>query len=301
MSDPQSSGSVQEWRRAILAADLASTLKHILLTLSAHFDEGGVYAGGSSALADECDLAPATIRRKLSEAQGLGWIDLVPQGDGLPNIINPSEPDTCDGESHPCDRESQGRDLGSQGCDRESRGGDSPPSSSPLSQQKFSHTLSKKDSNPSPSPPSDTSPPDSARDGGGDDGTGESIEPSEWEKIFDADGERFLIELARFYDRAIAPSVAMSQWQEIRREAGLGVDGDRLKRWVAQKWTDLETCRDYEEGTIFEKIREDVSDAMDDNDDPDDGGVNTHTEGDGVGFLEEYGDNLDGEFELVED
>jgi len=92
MSDPRSSGSLQDWRRSLLQSDLDPTTKGVLLGLAVHLEDEGFYGAGAKQLANELGYTPKTVRAKLNEAEEIGWISRKQPKPGVPSIIQASGP-----------------------------------------------------------------------------------------------------------------------------------------------------------------------------------------------------------------
>jgi DNA-binding Lrp family transcriptional regulator len=87
---------VQKWRIAIIEDDgLSSTEKHLLLTLSTHFQPKDFCHQSASNIANQMGMSKGTVRQKLKHLDNSGWIVRNQWKSGTNYIIQPdSPPDT---------------------------------------------------------------------------------------------------------------------------------------------------------------------------------------------------------------
>jgi hypothetical protein len=231
-----------------------------------------------------------TMFRRLNDAEEAGWID---RDDGILELL---APEASVSEWHQrCQSDTVSVRVTPRVSERhrecQSDTGDSSSPSPPPQGQKKVSTPSKKNPNPSPSSSSETTataadtreadgsnepgtdPPEASSTSNDDEPLDDSSpeEPedgsaglSEWGQLLAIEqGDQFLMELADFFDRQLAPKAAMGHWSHLRRESGFDVDAERLRAWVAEKVLDLETdAKDYPMRKMLEIARDDVGDVF---------------------------------------
>lgn len=103
------------WRAGIIKSQLPATTRHVLLTLSCHFNDAGEACYPSTRLlAEETGLSERAVITHLANARALGWLRVSKHGfagqEWARNQYTPSFPQGTEPRSAPCEKGTEPHD-----------------------------------------------------------------------------------------------------------------------------------------------------------------------------------------------